>query len=119
MSLSPQDKSRPLELAQSAFPAFPRWKTADADDEHDDFCVWGELEIEDGPYRSRRFFVTLSVHQGRWRGHLTIGRHASMWTSADVGDAFLVSTGFCDTVEEGLAALRDEISNLFSAIVRS
>jgi hypothetical protein len=36
------------------------------------------------------FFITLDTYEEHWYGHLTIGQHCYLWSSADVGDAHLV-----------------------------
>ena len=58
------------------------------------------------PAWPRRFFITFDTYQKIWRGHLTIGQHSYFWSSADMGDAVLFSTGDCDTLDEAIAAFK-------------
>lgn len=55
------------------------------------------------------------THQEEWRGSLTIGQHSYLWSSADVGDAHLLSTEPCNSLEDAIAALKAEMIRLFKA----
>jgi hypothetical protein len=63
----------------------------------------------------RSFFITFDTFETTWSGHLTIGQHCFFWSSADVGDAHLLDTGPCATLEEALATLKHQIVELFDA----
>lgn len=52
-----------------------------------------------------------------WRGDLTIGQHAFMWTSADYGDAYLAGTKDCASVEEATTRLKADVSSLCAAFL--
>lgn len=63
-------------------------------------------------------FITLDTnHEDKWQGCLTIGLHSYLWSSADVGDAHLVNTDPCETLEQAVAALKTKISDLFQAFL--
>jgi hypothetical protein len=55
------------------------------------------------------------THEGTWTGHLTFGRHCFYWSSADFGDAHLLDTGPCSTLEEAIAIFKQRIADLFDA----
>lgn len=64
----------------------------------------------------RRFFITLDTdHEDKWQGCLTIGLHSYLWSSADMGDAHLVNTETCETLEKAITALKAKILELFQA----
>jgi hypothetical protein len=63
----------------------------------------------------RLFFVTFDTHETSWSGHLTIGQHCFFWSSADVGDAHLLDTDPCSTLEDAITALKRQIVDLFDA----
>lgn len=113
--LSDHEAARALDVARGAFPDLT-WEYANQEDgEHDHFCLWGERAFDEESYHPRRFFVTFERDDG-WRGHLTIGQHAYMWTSADFGDAYLASTSPRGSLEEAIGALKAEVTSLFAAL---
>jgi hypothetical protein len=63
----------------------------------------------------RYFFITFDTYEETWHGHLTIGQPCYLWSSADVGDAHLLDTESCKTIEDAIEALKAEIVNLFRA----
>src|SRR5262249_44347106 len=65
---------------------------------------------------ARHFYVTFATHAEHWSGHLTIRQHYYWWTSADVGDAHLLDTAACTTLEEAIVALKAEIARLCHAL---
>ncbi len=75
------------------------------------------LEKNEAERNSPIYFVTVDRSQDGWRGYWTVGQHAYMWTSADVGDAYLHATGPRLSASEALATLKTELSGLFSAML--
>ena len=58
----------------------------------------------------------VATHAEPWSGHLTIGQHFYFWTSADAGDAHLLDTEECATLEDAIVALTAEIARLCRAL---
>ncbi|HAC63543.1 MAG TPA: hypothetical protein DCF68_08375 [Cyanothece sp. UBA12306] len=58
---------------------------------------------------------TLETYQEKWRSYLTIGLHSYLWSSADMGDAHLLSTDNFESVEETISQLKTEMFKLFKA----
>ncbi|MCE7875323.1 hypothetical protein DYH09_33845 [bacterium CPR1] len=117
MQVSAAEAEEALELARTAFPHLCDWQYEILDEESDyqGFTLWGVHSIQLDRYQVRRFFVTLASYKAVWRGHLSIGQHAFMWTSADYGDAYLVDTRDCATLPEAIRSLKQEIAGLFAA----
>ena len=67
-------------------------------------------------FRARHFYITFATHAEHWSGHLTIGQHYYWWTSPDVGDAYLLDTEECATLEEAIVALKAEMTHLCRAL---
>ena len=65
---------------------------------------------------ARHFSITFATHAEHWSGHLTIGKHYYLWTSADVGDAHLLDTEEYATLEEAIVALQAEMTHLCRAL---
>lgn len=102
--------------AQTAFPNFTDWQyNNEKNEEYFGFALWGKLILEPEALRSRCFFITLDTYEAQWRGTLTIGQHSYLWSSADVGDAHLLGSENCDSVDEALRQLKAEILKLFRA----
>lgn len=105
-----------LETAKAAFPNFTDWEYInEVNEEYFGFSMWGQFVLDPDELMSRRFFITLDTYQEEWRGSLTIGQHSYLWSSADVGDAHLLSTEPCDSLEDAIAALKAEMVRLFKA----
>jgi hypothetical protein len=116
MLLKPAEIRRSLEHVKTAFPRFSKWEHAnEEDEEHLGFAVWGEFVPDMNEDLPRRFFVTLDTYKADWKGHLTIGQHCYFWTSADFGDAQLLDTEPCESLEDAIAALKRQIADLFEA----
>jgi len=112
------EAERALAMARSAFPGFSEWQYVNEDDgEHCGFCAWGVRVLDEDSYLPREFYVTFETSGPEWRGHLSIGQHAHMFTSADFGDAYLVSAEGCATLAEAIVALLRGISSLFRGIL--
>jgi hypothetical protein len=62
---------------------------------------------------------TADTHESTWTGHLTIGQHCFFWSSADYGDAHLLDTGSCATLEDAMAILKTRMNHLFEALLGS
>jgi hypothetical protein len=58
--------------------------------------------------------VTFNRPEEQWVGHLTVGKHSYYWWSASFGDASLLSTEGCATLEEAITALKSRIAALFA-----
>lgn len=64
----------------------------------------------------RRFFITFDKnYENKWQGCLTIGQHSYLWSSADVGDAHLLDTELCETLEEAIVVLKAKMLELWRA----
>ncbi len=63
----------------------------------------------------RSYFVTFSNNDVKWQGYLTIGKHSYYWSSADYGDANLLSTAPCESLEQAIVELKAKMVELFRA----
>lgn len=116
MILDKPEIRRSLEVVKAAFPRFADWKyNNEANESYSGFALWGEFVADRGETMPRRFFVTFDTYKQKWRGHLSIGQHNYFWSSADFGDANLLGTNECATLEEAIAALRAGIADFFTA----
>jgi hypothetical protein len=118
MLLTEPEIQRVLEQVKTAFPNFTDWEyNNEKNEEYFGFSVWGEFVINSEELiMPRRFFITLDTnHEDKWEGCLTIGQHSYLWSSADAGDAHIVSTESYETLEEANAALKAKILELFQA----
>jgi hypothetical protein len=105
-----------VERVKAAFSRFVDWEHVnEIDEEHMGFALWGEFVPEPDEPTSPRFFVTFDTHKTTWSGHLTVGQHCFYWSSADFGDAHLLDTGPCATLEDAIATLKQQIADLFEA----
>ena len=115
--LEDSDVQKALEQAKAAFPHLRDWEYInEKNEEYFGFCLWGQFVTDNEHQDSawpRRYFITFDTYQKNWRGHLTIGQHSYFWSSADVGDALLLSTGDCDTLNDAIAALKAGLLDLF------
>lgn len=114
MLLTEHEVQKAIEQAKTVFPNFTDWKyNNERNKKYFGFSLWGQfiLNLEDSI--PRYFFITFDTYEENWYGHLTIGQPGYLWTSADVGDAHLVDTESCKTLEDAMEALRVEIGNLF------
>lgn len=118
MLLSAQALQQAMTCVQAAFPAFTDWEYTNDPDEHTlgEHTIWGRLVLDPEEIMPRCFYITFATYQDHWTGYLTIGQHAYMWTSADFGDAYLLQTTACPTLEAALVALQAEIARLFRAL---
>src|ERR1700678_3084880 len=101
MLLKQEDITRSLKLAKEEFPRLTKWEYSnEIDESYPGFALWAEhvLESEDGLHRC--FYVTFTAFESSWTGCLTIGQPSYFWSSADVGDAHLLDTERCATLQE-------------------
>ena len=117
MLLTESEIQASVEQAQTAFPKFHDWQyNNEKDAEYTGFSLWGQFDVVDDqsqPAWLRSYFITFDTYQKNWQGHLTIGQHSYLWTSADMGDAILFSTGDHDTLEDAIAAFKVGLLDLF------
>jgi hypothetical protein len=117
MILKDAEVRRSLEVAEAAFPRFDNWQyNNEENSEFTGFALWGELVPDPSESMPHCYFVTFETYRKNWRGHLTIGQHQYFWSSADVGDAHLIGTDDCVTLDDAIAALRARIADLFAAL---
>jgi len=115
MLLTEPEIQRVLEQVKTAFPNLTDWEyNNEKNQEYFGFSVWGKFVIKsEEVVMPREFFITLDInHEDKWEGCLTIGQPNYLWSSADVGDAHLVDTEPCETVQEAIAALKSKILEL-------
>lgn len=114
MLLTEHEVKKVIEQAKSAFSNFTDWEyNNETKKEYFGFSLWGKFVLNPEDQIPRRFFITFDTYEENWYGHLTIGQPCYLWSSADVGDAHLLDTGSCKTLEDAMEALRVEIGNLF------
>ena len=113
MLLAESDIRRAIVSAQAAFPSFSEWEYTNNDEFDAGFSLWGTFVPEPNEPMSPSFFITFDTSEAGWRGHLTIGKHCYYWSSADCGDAYLLGTRPCATLDEAIAAIKTEIAGLF------
>lgn len=116
MLLTEPEIQQAIEQAKTAFPHFTDWKyNNEVNGEYFGFSLWGMFDLNPEELMPRRLFITLDTYKESWYGHLTIGQPYYLWSSADVGDANLLDTESCQTLEEAIAALKEEIASLCRA----
>ena len=117
MLLEEDEVQKVLEQVEAAFPSFHDWRYIN--EKHNDyfgFAVWGRFVMNNEHQSSawsRNYFITFDMYEKNWLGHLSIGQHWYLWSSADYGDAGLLDTKFCTTLEQAIAALKAEMASLF------
>ena len=119
MFLVDPDIQHALERVQAAFPSFTQWAYTNASDDErslDGFSLWGQWVLQPEEIIARHFYITFATHAEHWSVHVTIGQHYYLWTSADVGDAHLLDTEECATLEEAIVALKAEMARLCRAL---
>jgi hypothetical protein len=109
-----------LARVTAAFPGFREWQhNNEVNEEYSGFALWGEFIPDPTEPMPRRFFLTIDTDGVKWRGHLSIGQHCYLWSSADFGDAYLLDTRACVSLEEAISMLKTEEAKLFAALVGS
>jgi len=115
--LTESEIRRSIERAKAAFPCFPDWEhNNEINESHSGFSLWGEFVPNANEPMSRSFFITFDTYEETWTGHLTIGQHCYFWSSADCGDAHLLDTSPCATLEDAITALKRRMADLFTAL---
>ncbi|NET57108.1 MAG: hypothetical protein F6K47_13365 [Symploca sp. SIO2E6] len=105
-----------LEYVKVAFPNFTDWEYSnEVNQDYFGFSLWGQFVLDPEELRSKYFFITLDTYKEKWRSHLTIGQPSYLWSSADFGDAYLLSTGNHDSLADAITALKGEMLLLFKA----
>ncbi len=117
MILSKSEIQTAIAQAQAAFPHFSEWEYHNAVDEYYfGFSLWGEYMPHPDVLMPRRFYITLDTYDDQWAGHLTIGQPCYLWSSADMGDAHLVDSDDCASLENAITSLKAEMGKLFTAL---
>jgi hypothetical protein len=105
-------------LVKPAFPQFADWQYMnERNDSYAGFCIWGRHRIEQEDLQSPKLFVTFATSGEKWSGHLTVGKHCYYWSSTEEGDAYLLDTKKCDTLEAAIASLKKQIDSFIAALV--
>ncbi len=116
MLLTEHEIQHVIEYTKTAFPHFTDWEyNNEINEDYFGFSLWGQFVLEPEDYMAPCFFITFDTYEESWRGHVTIGQPCYFWSSADVGDAHLLDTEPYKTLEDAIAALKEEIINLFRA----
>ena len=116
MILAEHEIKRVIKHVKTSFPNFSNWKyNNEKNEDYFGFSIWGEYTPNPEKNMPRYFFVTIDAYEKNWQGHLTVGLPSYFWSSADVGDAYLLGTKPCMTVEEAISALKKECEGLFEA----
>jgi hypothetical protein len=107
-------------LVERAFPRFSSWQFSNERNEnYAGFCIWGHYQAQRRRIFSTNLFVTFSATNERWKGHLTVGKHCYYWSSASIGDADLLDTEPCPTLEKAISALKRQIGSVVEALSAS
>ena len=117
----PESEIEPtVRRVQAAFPGFTGWEHVnEKDDCHMGFTVWGEFVLDAQDEWSQLFYVTMVHFEDKWRGHLTIGQHAFLWSSNNENDAYIVDTEPCGALEDVIADLKARVARISAAVVAS
>jgi hypothetical protein len=108
---------RCIDLVEAAFPRFDDWQSVnEKDPDYSGFTLWGEFDAEPEGTMSRSFFITFDLIESGWAGTLTIGKHNYFWSSADVGDAWLVGSDRRETLKDAIVELKGQMADLFAAL---
>lgn len=117
MLLTEAEIQQVLEQVKIAFPHFTNWEYKnEKNQQYFGFSVWGKFVVNPEEIMPRTFFITLDQnHEDKWQGCLTIGQHSYLWFSADAGDAHLVNTAPCESLEQAIVELKAKMVELFRA----
>lgn len=116
MLLTKPEIQQVLEQVKVAFTHFTNWEYKNEENEYyDGFYVWGEYAFESEDQMQKSYFVTFSNNNVKWQGYLTIGQHIYYWSSADYGDADLLSTVPCESLGQAIVELKAKMVELFRA----
>ncbi len=118
MLLTEAEIQRSQALVAEAFPRLAHWEFMNVrNDRYSDFCIWARYTVKSKSSSSPSFFVTFDTYKENWRGHLTVGKHCYYWSSADVGDAHLLDTEPCASLEVAITELKGRIASLFAVLL--
>jgi hypothetical protein len=118
--LTESEFRRSLERAKAAFPRLSDWDhNNEINESYSGFALWGEFVPEPDEPVPRTFFVTFDTYEASWAGHLSIGKPCYFWSSADCGDANLLDTSPCATLEDAITRLKRQMADLFTALLGS
>jgi hypothetical protein len=118
--LNESEIRRSLGLAKAAFPHFFHWgHNNEVSESYSGFSLWGEFVPDPNDPAPRYFFVTFDAYRASWAGHLSIGQHCYFWSSADFGDARRLDTGACPSLQDAIASLKQQMTDLFTALLGS
>ncbi len=107
-----------LERVGNSFPRFGDWEyNNEINASYSGFAVWGHFILDPNDSMPKRYFVTFDTCGDDWRGYLTIGQPCYMWSSADCGDAFLLDTDSCPTLDDAIKGLKAKIEDMFTALM--
>ncbi|MCP5124877.1 MAG: hypothetical protein H6973_04350 [Gammaproteobacteria bacterium] len=99
-----------LNVMKAHFPRLSDWDYHEqADPDYRGLTVWGAYAPDPDALTGPCYFVTVTQVQGAWRDDFTVGKPACCWSSANVGDAQLLDTPECATLEEAITALKQAI----------
>ena len=116
MLLTELEIQQAIQQAHMAFPSLTDWQYKnERNGEYFGFSLWGQYVPNTKEQMPKHFFITLDTYEENWYGHLTIGQPCYLWSSADVGDAHLVDTDSCKTLEHAIATLQGDIGSLLRA----
>jgi hypothetical protein len=108
---------RSIERAKAAFPRFSDWEyNNETNESYGGFALWGKFILEPNERIPPVFFITFDTYEAEWKGNLTVGQHCYYWSSADCGDAYLVDTDPCATLEDAIMTLKQKMADLFAAL---
>lgn len=117
MLLTEDEIRQAINQVKDTFPSFSEWDyNNEINDSYCGFSVWGQFTFVNND-STRYFFITFDAYENKWQGHLSIGKPCYFWSSTQEGDAYLIDTQPCNTLEESLLALKVEIANLFNALL--
>jgi len=117
MILGDHEIEEALEKAKKAFPNFSDWEFVnEVNEEYFGFSMWSKYNFYPKEIMPKYFFITLDTYEDQWRGCLTIGQPSYLWSSANMGDAHLLATDNCLSLDEAIAQLKGEIHRFFQVL---
>jgi hypothetical protein len=115
--LTKSEIRRSIDRVSAAFPSLSDWEHNNEINEfYSGFSLWGKFVHEPNEPMPGRFFITFDTHEATWTGHLTIGQPCFYWSSADCGDAHLLDTSPCRTLDDAITSLKRHLVDLFRAL---
>ncbi|MBI4747311.1 MAG: hypothetical protein HY774_02415 [Acidobacteria bacterium] len=115
MVLTEPEIQQVISQVKTAFPNLTDWQfNNEENDEYFGFSIWACYTLEPEKLRARRFFITFDTFDLTWRGYLSVGKPVYLWSSTEEGDAFLVDTAPCQTIDEAIRKLKAQITNLLN-----